>query len=225
MTPSVGSTYGNTTPNGGESEVDDDLSDDSVSELFETDNATNTHDINNIDDNNKAAGVARKELELEIDGKHDHDDIIINTGDNDSIGENENNNELQLHPIQSENVTKGNSNKSDIENGIGLIGTLDESKYQQWNDKEVLLWLKENLLNNGFRKEKAKEFLKEFKKMGITGGTLYSLKNSNMETKKMYFDELRHEFSNKNREFGIWLVIRTCIENINSNENMGQHLE
>ena len=39
-----------------------------------------------------------------------------------------------------------------IENGVGMIGSLDDSKYQQWSEKEVLIWLKENLLNNGWVK-------------------------------------------------------------------------
>ena len=54
--------------------------------------------------------------------------------------------------------------------------------------------------------------------MGITGGTLYSLKTGDIETTKMYFDELRNEFSKKNQEFGVWLVIRTCIQHINNSQ-------
>ena len=114
-------------------------------------------------------------------------------------------------------VTKGNNSddqNDNEENGIGLIGSLDENRYKQWSKKEVLIWLKENLLNNGFTKERSKEFLKEFNKMGITGGSLDAFKNYDANDKK--FDKLIKQFSKKNQEFGVWLVIQTCIENINA---------
>ena len=98
-------------------------------------------------------------------------------------------------------------------NGVGMIGSLDEIKYQHWSEKEVLIWLKENLLNNGLGEDDAKHFLKEFAKMKIIGGTLHALKNnSNIE-----FSTLRSEFSNKNQAIGIWMVVQSCIQNIGEN--------
>ena len=93
-----------------------------------------------------------------------------------------------------------------------MIGSLDESKYQQWSEKEVLVWLKENLLNNGLAEDDAKYFLKEFAKMKFIGGTLHALKNDIGS-----IDGFRNEFSKKNQVYGIWMVVRSCIQNIGEN--------
>ena len=83
--------------------------------------------------------------------------------------------------------------------------------------REILIWLKENLMNNGFNQEKAKIFLKEFAKMGITGGTLYGLKND--KNIDQTINSLRNEFSTKNQTFGIWIVVKSCIQTIGDSEN------
>lgn len=78
---------------------------------------------------------------------------------------------LQIHMYTQQQEERGN--------GVEMIGSLDESKHQQLSEKEVLIWLKENLLNNGLGNDDAKHFLQEFARMKIIaiGGTLYALKN------------------------------------------------
>ena len=111
------------------------------------------------------------------------------------------------HPIGANVTTNGIRG-----NGVGLIGSLDENRYQQWTEKQVLLWLKENLLNNGVSQDDAKNFLKEFAKMKIVGGTLHGLKTDNNS-----INQFKKEFSPKNQAFGIWIVVRNCIQNVGQN--------
>ena len=118
----------------------------------------------------------------------------------------------------------GNSNKAhnDNEDGNGhgvtpgntLETGLDENKYQQWTKKEVLIWLKANLLNNGLTVKEAKSFLKEFSSKRITGGTLYIFKNNDEKRFNESINQLKSEFSYENQAFGIWIVIKASIENL-----------
>ena len=224
----------------GENFSDGESDDDSVSKLFDTTCAKGTGDNDNADNNNnintptpydnkvdinmpKAARVESVDS-LASDNLSDIDVMNANTS-NVNVGESlamfgdadDNINDrvdVSGHdsadaPLDVTHVTAGN------DGGFGLIGSLDESKYQQWRKKDVLLWLKENLMNNGFEEDNVKSFLKEFSKMNIVGGTLHVLKHGNNIDKK--FNGLRSEFSHKNQALGIWMVVQSCIENV------GQH--
>ena len=125
---------------------------------------------------------------------------VSNVSENDNININDDDDD--------DDVTAG-------EHGVEMVESFHQSKYQQWTKQQVLTWLKENLVNNGLTQEEAKEFLKEFVTMTVTGGTLHSLKNDSNFDKK--FEALRREFSNKNQGFGIWTVVQTCIENLGQN--------
>ena len=90
----------------------------------------------------------------------------------------------------------------------------DESRYEKWTEKQVLIWLKENLMNNLFDENIVKAFLNEFAQMRVSGSVLHTLKNDNNKV-----DQLRNEFSDKNQAFGIWVVVQNCIENVGQNIN------
>ena len=218
---------------GGETENDSDGEgddDDSVSELFDTSYNTIATYINGDDNNNNNNN--------DINTPHD-DDNNINNIDNEGkipkaarvvMNSNSNTNNINVgealamygeaidgcHGIRSDGAAIDVTTSQDG-GGIEIIGLLDEHKYREWSKKDVLLWLKENLINNGFKQDQVKTFLKEFSKMGITGGTLYVLKTANNIDEK--FKTLRSEFSEKNQVLGIWMVVQSCIENVGQNEN------
>ena len=93
----------------------------------------------------------------------------------------------------------------------GFNRKVNETKYQEWSQKDVLVWLKDSLISNGLSKEKTKSFLKEFSTKYITGGTLDELKNN-----PQLVDELKSDFGDENQAFGIWIVVKRCIRNIDS---------
>ena len=86
---------------------------------------------------------------------------------------------------------------------------VDKANYENWSQKEVLIWLKENLVNNNFDKQIVIGFLKEFSKQYVTGKTLMQFKRNNL-----LLDQFKTQFSDKNQAFTIWLVVRTAIQNI-----------
>ena len=192
-------------------------------------------DINYDDDDEENRKNTGNFGENNIDDQMPDDNVNIDANDgNDGNDRNDANVEdsIDMDDVMKQNdddnknkVTKGNLNGDDNvaiddnNNGVGhgIIGSLDETKYKQWSRKQVLIWLKENLLNNGFTKERSKEFLKEFNKMEMTGGSLYTLKNCDKNDRNEKFDKLIQQFSKKNQQFGIWLVVQSCIENININ--------
>ena len=83
---------------------------------------------------------------------------------------------------------------------------LKEEKYQDWTQKEVLIWLKMILLNNGMEKNMIKSFLIEFSQKCVSGVVLKHLKSN-----EKLIDSMMTQFSQKNQAFGIWLVIKSAI--------------
>ena len=142
-------------------------------------------------------------------------DIKLN---NDEIDQNEN---LFLEGIvKSVNevaIEQTSMNTNDNPNGTNEMHNLgvNESKYQQWTSNEVLIWLKMNLVENGFNNRLISSFLKEFNDMFITGAILQQMKNN-----EKLIDNMRNEFSKKNQAFGIWLVIKSLIQNIGNDNDM-----
>ena len=131
----------------------------------------------------------------------------------DNINDYHNENESERLDAEAA-VTKSGDGKHD---GPGFNKKVNEKKYQEWSQKDVLVWLKDSLISNGLSKEKTKSFLKEFSTKYITGGTLDELKNN-----PQLIDELKSDFGDENKAFGIWIVVKRCIRNIDS-PIMGQH--
>ena len=200
----------------------------------------NNMNINNHDDNNK---LELFDLQSDVgDEKQDHIDIIadgegdIVTGaglgggeynlfDNDHDNNNSsNNNNYQIAKLHTRSITelasgdeRGTAKHVYVTPGCENGGiSIDESKYQQWSKKDVLIWLKENLINNGFSQKQAKRFLKEFSKQSITGGTLHMLKYKDND--EVMFNQLRREFSIENQAFGLWMTVKTCIKDLHDEE-------
>ena len=171
----------------------------SVSDLFNTyaTDGENDSDSYTKDNSNDIinTGVPDETLHVNYNCNvniDDHDDNNKNIYSNDhNDGNNDDNNE--------------DDHKHTTSGGNGVIGSLDESTYQHWTEKQVLIWLKENLINNGLGQDDAKKFLKEFAKMKIIGGTLHGLKNNITS-----IDQFRSEFSKENQAFGIWV----CCSNL-----------
>ena len=86
---------------------------------------------------------------------------------------------------------------------------LNEKRYQDWNQREVLNWIETNLMNNGMSKDKINSFLKEFETQFVTGKMLIQLKNNDTLLKSLQF-----QFTKENQAFGIWMIIGTAINNI-----------
>ena len=60
-----------------------------------------------------------------------------------------------------------------------------------------------------------KTFLKEFSTKEINGTIIDKLKSDmNNASDDNLFSQLKNEFSKENQAFGIWVVVKTCIQNI-----------
>ena len=180
---------------------DDHEHSDSVSQLFKKHDTIDDEDENEDESENNKTSQAGETLygsDSDIyNGKRDQMTAALAAQADKQVNE----------PVNTHETPAGPTN------GVGIIGSLDENKYQQWTEKQVLIWLKENLLNNGLNEDKAKRFLKEFAKMSISGGTLYALKSNNNNE----FERLKNEFSYQNQAIGIWMVVQCCIQNIGDN--------
>ena len=211
----------------------------SVSALFgdhddnDDDVQTSTHTTNQLQHDDDIDFQLVKDEEKR--GHLVDEDIIINDTDNDSDAT-EGDRQVTGHDQGSQGRYKQRS-AADVlsmikyvkDDGIVIVGDvarvtnaggtkgclqsgLDESRYQQWSKKDVLIWLKENLMNNGLNEKETKSFLKEFSKHRITGGTLFAIKNRDKNGQMI--NQIKREFSHENQALGIWIVIQTCIDNI-----------
>ena len=104
---------------------------------------------------------------------------------------------------------------SDVENGKTVYITADgdyeanTSNYQDWNQKQVVNWLRNILTSNNFDKKTIDKFLNEFSTKQVTGKTLMKFKQD-----EKLMDKFESTFSNENRAFGIWLEIKSAISYI-----------
>ena len=94
---------------------------------------------------------------------------------------------------------------------------IDESNYKEWSQKEVMIWIKVNLSNNGIDDKQIKSFLKEWKKRYITGAMLDTLKNE-----PEMLNLLITKCDEKEAPFGIWLVMKIIIQNLGNQDQVFQ---
>ena len=73
----------------------------------------------------------------------------------------------------------------------------------------VLIWIKINLSKNGIDDDQIKSFLKEWKKLYITGAILNTLNNDSK-----ILDSLIKKCDEKAAPVGIWLVMKNIIQNL-----------
>ena len=74
--------------------------------------------------------------------------------------------------FQNDITNIDNGNNSNIHNNNKEYGNkilMDESNFQLWSQKDVLMWLKMQLLENGFCKSVVLQFLREFATKQVTG--------------------------------------------------------
>ena len=88
---------------------------------------------------------------------------------------------------------------------------LGESTYEDWTQKEVLMWCKQVLLANNFEKQLILSFLKELRTKCATGKTLEQFKNNNESLLAF-----QSQFSTENQAFALWLAIQTAITDLGS---------
>ena len=115
-------------------------------------------------------------------------------------------NELKINPnalqLQHTNDTTG-----ELEGTAGgMTVVFDENDYLSWTQQAVMNWLQQNLETNMFDKDVIEQFLDEFKQKCITGKLLDEFKKD-----PKLLDEFKQEFSDVNRNYGIWMAIRTMI--------------
>ena len=91
------------------------------------------------------------------------------------------------------------------------ISNLNENNFSNWSSKEVLIWLKIILENNGFDSYKMiKPFLIEFSKYNINGKILKKIRISDNIQDEI--KELKLKFSKRSQNDKIWNVIQSSIQ-------------
>ena len=88
-----------------------------------------------------------------------------------------------------------------------------ELNYQEWTQKQVLIWFKNVLLDNNFEKHTVLSFLKELKTKCVTGKTLEQLKKTHEVL--MTFQS---QFSTNNQAFALWLAVQTAIDDLGATQ-------
>ena len=151
----------------------------------------------------------------------DHDALtlaIAKTDENISKGENDSDESDDLEggaDVEMYGGTATGGAANGAKNGLNekndkharMTFKIDESRYESWTQKEVLLWLKMNLIKNGFESLIVNSFLKEFSTKYVTGRVLKEFKNN-----ESLIDNMMSQFSDKNQAFGVWTVIRANID-------------
>ena len=90
---------------------------------------------------------------------------------------------------------------------------IDESNYQEWSEKQVLLWFKKVLSTHNVEKQLISSFLKELSTKCVSGKRLDQFKNNN----EMLL-AFQSQFSTKHRAFAMWLALQTAIDDLGSSK-------
>ena len=90
---------------------------------------------------------------------------------------------------------------------------IDESNYQEWSEKQVLIWFKKVLSAHNVEKQLISSFLKELSAKCVTGKKLDQFKNNN----EMLL-AFQSQFSTKHRAFAMWLALQTAIDDLGSSK-------
>ena len=131
--------------------------------------------------------------------------------DDNNNNNNDNNDELVSEGQDGNDVNGTQSNRYGSGKETGSKYQIDESKYQEWTQKEVIMWLKLSLAYNGIESDVVKQFLKEFNRKYVTGRMIEMYKN---DQNGQLLDQLRLEFSKPNQVYGIWMVIKSNIQSL-----------
>ena len=125
------------------------------------------------------------------------------TRDGLSTQQNMNSYDLSLEDIVKD-LENGNENVSVVAASLPV-----STNYQDWSQKEVILWMKNVLIKQNLDNQIIATFLREFGKQYVTGQTLVKFKES-----EKAFDGFKEQFSQKNQAYAIWLAIRDAIDQI-----------
>lgn len=189
-----------TEPNSDQEHDSEDINE-SASDLFieyddrkdiNTDNYNHTQQTSDHD-------VANTDIEIDNTHYHHGQDHI------DEYGEGE------QEPIESRKFST--HSKRSTRSTIQMISIVDESNFQEWTNKHVLIWLKVLLQRAKFEKIVVKTFLKEFNKIQVTGITLKKYKE-NMEL----IHELKKQFPQNSQIDPIWQEIEAAIKVLGTND-------
>ena len=114
--------------------------------------------------------------------------------------------------MPSNNNNNGNNSNNDY--------VTRRYNYQYWEEKQVLLWIKINLLKNGYKSSVIDPFLNKLKGNNINGVSLTQFKNNQMLFDNFVQLKFVNDNGNENNENnennndemqGIWTVVRTAI--------------
>ena len=82
-------------------------------------------------------------------------------------------------------------------------------EYLKWTPNQVSKWLRKKLILKNISSNDIDIFLKEFSTKCVSGAMLDDFANDNL-----LLVDLRKEFSKKNQAFGIWLVVKNSIQEL-----------
>ena len=107
------------------------------------------------------------------------------------------------------NKTNNYSKKNDVELEMASVEMEMNCDYWEWSEKDVLKWVKINLLEKGIESSKIESFLTEFECHSITGKILKQFKQT-----PQLISTLKSHFSKENQRFGVWLALESAISQI-----------
>ena len=81
--------------------------------------------------------------------------------------------------------------------------------FEKWSQKQVSNWVRSVLTKNEFDSKVIDAFIQQFNKKFINGKVLLKMKQ-----KSELVDSLILQFSKENQGFGIWIVIKSAIDDL-----------
>ena len=91
-------------------------------------------------------------------------------------------------------------------------GGPNEKNYLQWNQRDVLIWIKMHLVNNGIDHNIIKSFLTQLSKKCVTGVVI-----GKMKQEPLLMNELKLQFID-DCYWGVWVIIQSAIASIDDDK-------
>ena len=126
--------------------------------------------------------------------------VYVTKGNNENINGNYNNN--------NNRKSQKRKNKA-IPTSEEILSKMNEMSFEYWNQKQVIVWLKHNLLKNEIDKKIVLGFLKEVATKNVTGKQLKLFKENNK-----FMDGFIAQFSQKNQAYSIWVAIKSAVNEL-----------
>ena len=118
---------------------------------------------------------------------------------------------------ENENVASSGTTKNPNIENVAINSAsmeLNEAEYENWSQRQVLIWLGKQFIKSRLNQDQIKAFLYEFNEMCINGQILSQLKKDTS-----LIDSVKGEFSRQNQRIGIWMVFERCVLSVGDDEN------